>query len=69
VAQKRGTKILQVPNPIGPLKSSSGEKVVQNSGFVLLRLLDLEAGNHRLTNLQSLDFAKPETNYPQTDIL
>jgi len=28
VAQKRGTKILQVPNPADPLKSSSGEKSV-----------------------------------------
>jgi hypothetical protein len=26
VAQKRGTKILQVPNPPDPLKSSNGEK-------------------------------------------
>jgi hypothetical protein len=28
VAQKRGTKILQIPNPADPLKSSSGEKSV-----------------------------------------
>jgi hypothetical protein len=28
VAQKRGTKILHVPNPADPLKSSSGEKSV-----------------------------------------
>jgi hypothetical protein len=26
VAQKRGTKILQVPNPADPLKSCNGEK-------------------------------------------
>jgi len=36
---------------------------------VLLRLLAPEAGNHRLKNLQSLDFAKPKTGYPQIDIL
>jgi hypothetical protein len=29
----------------------------------------LEARNHGLKNLQSLDFAKPETGYPQIDIL
>jgi hypothetical protein len=28
VAQKRGTEILQVPNPVDPLKSSNGEKSV-----------------------------------------
>jgi len=28
VAQKRGTQILQVPNPVDPLKSSNGEKSV-----------------------------------------
>jgi hypothetical protein len=28
VAQKRGKKILQVPNPADPLKSSNGEKSV-----------------------------------------
>jgi hypothetical protein len=28
VAQKRGTKILQVPNPTDPLKSSNEEKSV-----------------------------------------
>jgi hypothetical protein len=48
VAQKRGTKILQVPNPADPLRSSNGEKAVQKAGFVLLRLLALEAGNHLL---------------------
>jgi hypothetical protein len=69
VAQKRGTKILQVPNPADPLKSSSGENAVQKAGFVLLRLLDLEAGNHGLRDLQSLDFTKPEPGYPQIDIL
>jgi len=69
VAKKRGTKILKVPNPADPLKSRSGEKAVQKAGFVLLRLLAQEAGNHGLKNLQSLDFAKPETGYPQIDIL
>jgi hypothetical protein len=68
VAQKRGTEILQVPNPANPLKSSSGEKSVK-AGFVLLRLLAQEAGNNELKILQSLDFAKPETCYPQIDIL
>jgi hypothetical protein len=43
------------------LKSSNGEKSVK-SGFVLLQLLALEAGNHGLKNLQSLDFAKPKTS-------
>jgi hypothetical protein len=38
VAQKRGTKILQVPNPIDPLKSSNKEKIVLKAGFVLLGL-------------------------------
>jgi hypothetical protein len=69
VAQKRGTKILQVPNPADPLKSSSGEKAVQKAGFLLLQLLDLETGNHGLKNLQSLDIAKPKPGYPQIDIL
>jgi hypothetical protein len=69
VAKKRGTKILQVPNPADALKLSNEEKAIQMPGFVLLRLLDLEAGNHRLKNLESLDFAKPKTNYPQIDIL
>jgi hypothetical protein len=69
VAQREEQKILLVPNPPDPLKSSSGEKTVQKAGLVLLRLLDLEAGNHGLNNLQSLDFAKPETSYSQTDIL
>jgi hypothetical protein len=69
VAQKRGTKILEVPNPADPLKSSSGETAVQKVGFVLLWLLDLEAENHGLENLQLLDFAKPEPGYPQIDIL
>jgi hypothetical protein len=41
VAQKSGTKILQVPNPANPLKASDGEKSVQKDGFVLLRLLAL----------------------------
>jgi hypothetical protein len=36
---------------------------------MLLRLLALEAGNHGLKNLQSLDFSKPKTNYPHIDIL
>jgi hypothetical protein len=69
VVQKRGTKILQVLNAADPLKSRNGEKAVQKAGFVLLQLLDLEAGNHKLKNPQSLDFAKPETGYPQIDIL
>jgi hypothetical protein len=68
VTQKRGTEILQVPNPADPLKSSNEEKSVK-AGFVLLRLLAQEAGNHILKILQSLDFAKPETGYPQIDIL
>jgi hypothetical protein len=68
VAQKRGTEILQVPNPAGPLKSSNGEKFVK-VGFVLLRLLAQEAGNHELKILQSIDFAKAETGYPQIDFL
>jgi hypothetical protein len=45
------------------------EKSVPEVGFVLLRLLAQEAGNHGLKNLQSLDFAKPKTGYPQIDIL
>jgi len=48
MAQKRGTKILQVPNPANPLKSSNGEKAIQKAGFVLLRLRALEAENHGL---------------------
>jgi hypothetical protein len=63
VAQKRGTKILQVPNPTDPLKSSNREKSVK-AGFVLLRLLAQEAENHELKELQSLDFEKPEPGYP-----
>jgi hypothetical protein len=31
VAQKRGTKILQVPNPVDPLKSSNEEQTVFKS--------------------------------------
>jgi hypothetical protein len=69
VAQKRGTKIPQVPKLADPLKSSNEEKAVQKAGFVLLRLLALEAVNHGLKNLQSLDFAKPKPGYPQIDIL
>jgi endo-1,4-beta-mannosidase len=68
VAQKRGIEILQVPNPADPLKSSNGEKSVK-AGFVLLRLLAPEAGNHGLKNLQPLVFAWPEPGYPQIDIL
>jgi hypothetical protein len=68
VAQTGGTEILQVPNPVDPLKSSNGEKSVK-AGFVLLRLLAQEVGNHELKILQSLDFAKPETSYLQIDIL
>jgi hypothetical protein len=60
VAQKRGTKILKVPNPPDALKASNGEKSVQKEGFMLLRLLAPEPENHRLKNLQSLDFPKPE---------
>jgi hypothetical protein len=66
---ERGTKILQIPNPANPLKASDGERFVHKAGFVLLRLLAPESGNHRLKNLQSLDFAKPKTGYPQIDIL
>jgi hypothetical protein len=62
-------KILQVPNPADPLKARDGEKSIQNAGFELLRLLASKAGNHRLKNLQLLDFTKPETGYPQIDIL
>jgi hypothetical protein len=51
VAQTRGTKILQVPNPSNPLKSSNGEQTVLKAEFVLLRLLALEVGNHGLKNL------------------
>jgi hypothetical protein len=69
VAQKKGTKILQVPIPADPLKSNNGEKSVQTAAFVLLRLLVPKAGNHGLKNLHSLDFAKLETGYPQIDIL
>jgi hypothetical protein len=43
---ERGTKILQVPNHVDPLKASEGERSVHNSGFVLLRLLAPKAGNH-----------------------
>jgi hypothetical protein len=68
VAQKKGTEILQVPDPADPLKSSNGEKSVK-VGFVLLRLLTQKAGNHELKILQSLNFAKPETGYLQIDIL
>jgi len=68
VAQKRGTEILQVPNPADPLKSSNKEKSIK-AGFVLLRLLAPGAGNHGLKNLQSLDITKPEPGYPQIDIL
>jgi hypothetical protein len=66
---ERGTKILQVPNPAGPLKSSDRERFVHKARFVLLRLLAPKAGNHRLKNLQSLEFAIPETDYPQIEIL
>jgi hypothetical protein len=69
VAQKKGTKNLQVPIPADPLKSSNGEKSVQMAVFVLLQLLVLKAGNHGLKNLHSLDFAKPKTGYSQIDIL
>jgi hypothetical protein len=70
VARKRGTKILQVPNPANPLKSSDGEQTVLKAGFVLLQVLAPEAGNHGLKKkLQSLDFAKPENGYPHIDIL
>jgi hypothetical protein len=68
VAQKKGTKILQVPNPAEPLRASNREKSVQKAGFVLLLLLILASRNHRLKYLYSLDFAKPKTGYPQIDI-
>jgi len=67
--KRKEQQILQVPIPVDPLKSSNGEKAVQKAGFVLLQLLASEAGNHGLKNLQSLDFAKPETGYPQIDFL
>jgi hypothetical protein len=54
VAQKRGKKTFQVPNPAYPLKSSTGEKSVQKAGFVLLRLLAQEAGNHGLKTFNLL---------------
>jgi len=69
VSQKKGTKILQVPNPADPLKASNGEKSIQKAGFVLLQLLAPEAGNHELKNLKLLDFVKPKPSYPQIDIL
>jgi hypothetical protein len=69
VAQKKGTKILQVPNPNDALKSSNREKTVFKAGFVLLRLLAPEAVNHGLKKFQSLDFARLEPGYPQIDIL
>jgi endo-1,4-beta-mannosidase len=53
VAQKRGIEILQVLNPVDPLKSSNGEKSIK-TGFVLLQLLAQEAGNLGL-----------KTGYPQ----
>jgi len=59
VAQKRGTKILKVPNPADPLKASNREESVQKVESVLLRLLASEAGNHRIKKkLKSLDLAK-----------
>jgi hypothetical protein len=63
------TKIIQVSNPVDPLKSSNKEKSVQKAGFVLLWLQVPKAGNHGLKNLQSLDFAKPEIGYPQINFL
>jgi hypothetical protein len=69
VAQKRGIKILQVPNLVDPPKSSNGEKTVLKVGFVLLRLLAPETGNHGLKNLQSLDFVRAKPSYSQIDIL
>jgi hypothetical protein len=54
VAQKRETKILQVPKPADPLKSSNEEKTVLKDGFVLLRLLDQEAKNHGLKTFNLL---------------
>jgi hypothetical protein len=54
VAQKRGTKILHVPNPANPLKSSNGEQTALKAGFVLLRLLAPEAGNHGLKTFNRL---------------
>jgi hypothetical protein len=68
MAQKRGIEILQVPNLADPLKTRNGEESVK-AGFVLLRPLAQEAGNHGLKNLQSLDIAKPEPVYMQIDIL
>jgi hypothetical protein len=54
VAQKRGTKILQVPNPANPLKSSNREKTILKVGFVLLWLLAQEVGNHGLKTFNLL---------------
>jgi hypothetical protein len=54
VAQKRGTEIIQVLNPPDPLKSSNGEKSIKKAGFVLLRLLAQEAGNHGLKTFNLL---------------
>jgi hypothetical protein len=51
VAQKRGTEILQVSNPVDPLNASNIEKSVPEVGFALLRLLAQEAGNYGLNNL------------------
>jgi hypothetical protein len=62
--KERNKRIFLVPNPVDPLKSSSGEKSVQKTGFVLLQLLVPEARNHGLKNLQCHDFAKPATGYP-----
>jgi hypothetical protein len=36
---------------------------------VLLQLLALEAEQPWIKNLQSLEFAKPETDHPQIEIL
>jgi hypothetical protein len=57
VAQKRGTEILQVPNPADPQKSSNGEKSVK-ARFILLQLSAQEAGNHGLKNLLILQSLK-----------
>jgi hypothetical protein len=51
VAQKRGTKILQAPNPAEPLRASNKEKSVQKAGYVLLFLPISTSRGHRLKNL------------------
>jgi hypothetical protein len=51
---EEGTKIIHVPNPDDPLKPSDRERSVQLAGFMLLRLLALQAGYHRLKTFSRL---------------